>query len=385
MTVFPLAAAAALLLGPWSARLIGSYAWRDFTLSERLLSESVIVVDYLRWIVMPRARDLGFYHDDIVPLRSVLAPAVLPSLVCILVLIVTVWTLRRRQPLVAAGIALFLVGHALESSVLPLELAFEHRNYLPAAGIWLAVTSALTHALGQGRALALLTLCAALFGGVTLGMTPVWGDATRLHEYLFKLHPDSLRARAVVVEQHLAHGRYTEAAQLLVGRRDIVLRLQAMRLGCLRDGQAGTATRQVLTDLGRQPRIEAFALTLLQWLAMQVRDGACAIDAHDLVAALRANRDRNMSPTHRLRLYVATAHLNRRLGNIEQSLGDLERAAGMAPADPYPWFFAAEIAAESGQSARARAYLEHANALPRAASPSMRRLDSGVRALLPSL
>jgi len=384
ITVLPLVGAIALVLGPWWARLIGSYAWRNFDLAERLLSQSVIVVDYLRWIVMPRARDLGFYHDDIAPLRSIFAPGVVPSLTLILLLIVAAWTLRKRQPLVAAGIAFFFVGHALESSVLPLELAFEHRNYLPAVGVWIAVTAVLASALGQRRALALLVLCAGLFGGVTLGMTPLWGDATRLHDYLFKLHSDSVRARVVAVEQRLANGRYAQAAQLLAGRREITLRLQAVRLSCLRDRHAGGDASEALADLGRQPRIEAMALTLLQWLAEQARYGTCAIDPDALLAALRTNRDRSMSPAHRLRLYIAAAHLNRRIGNVEQALADLEGAARLAPADPYAWFFAAEVAAESGQLERAQGYLARASALPRAARPSMRRLDAAVRAMLPS-
>jgi hypothetical protein len=52
----------------------------------------------------------------------------------------------------AFGIAWFFIGHALESTVLPLELAHEHRNYLPLFGMVLIAGWGLLHALeGKGE------------------------------------------------------------------------------------------------------------------------------------------------------------------------------------------------------------------------------------------
>ena len=45
--------------------------------------------------------------------------------------------------LIGYGILFFLAGHALESSIFPLEIYFEHRNYLPAVGLALALVSGL--------------------------------------------------------------------------------------------------------------------------------------------------------------------------------------------------------------------------------------------------
>jgi len=46
--------------------------------------------------------------------------------------------LLRRRPLAAFGILFFFAGHRLESTLIPLELAFEHRNDLPSLGLILA-------------------------------------------------------------------------------------------------------------------------------------------------------------------------------------------------------------------------------------------------------
>lgn len=40
------------------------WATRDFTLKTRLLSETRIVVDYIRWTLLPTPQGLSFYHDN---------------------------------------------------------------------------------------------------------------------------------------------------------------------------------------------------------------------------------------------------------------------------------------------------------------------------------
>src|SRR5690606_28740337 len=45
---------------------------------------------------------------------------------------------RKRAPGIFVGWFFFLAAHLVESSFLPLELYFEHRNYLPALGLSIA-------------------------------------------------------------------------------------------------------------------------------------------------------------------------------------------------------------------------------------------------------
>ena len=47
------------------------------------------------------------------------------------------WGVRRRA-MWSFGLLWYLVGHSLESSLLSLELVFEHRNYVPSFGILFA-------------------------------------------------------------------------------------------------------------------------------------------------------------------------------------------------------------------------------------------------------
>lgn len=145
--------AAAVLAAVKPVLFFGSYVGRDFTPYERVLSECRILLDYLRWAFIPDLRQLGLFHDDILPSRGLLDPATtLPSVIVVTALVVAGFGLRKRLPLLSFGLLWFFAGQLMESTVLPLELAFEHRNYLPLFGLLLGLVGTLYPlAAAQGR------------------------------------------------------------------------------------------------------------------------------------------------------------------------------------------------------------------------------------------
>ncbi len=91
----------------------------------------------------------------------------IPLVVFIVTLLVTGFAVRRRAPVLSLGILWFFAGQVLESTVLPLEIAFEHRNYLADYGILLPACYALPSTgyaprILQFRRVALVPLIAAL-------------------------------------------------------------------------------------------------------------------------------------------------------------------------------------------------------------------------------
>jgi len=122
--------------------LLRPSAWanRDFTLGTRLLSEARIVVDYIGWTLLPTPHALSFYHDDFRISTGVLSPwTTLTSILLLVTLATGAILLRRRRPLVALGLALYLGCHLLTGTILPLELIYEHRNYFASFGLLLAL------------------------------------------------------------------------------------------------------------------------------------------------------------------------------------------------------------------------------------------------------
>ena len=165
--------------------LSDSFASRDFTLWERLLSEGRILCDYLLWIFVPNPAWMGTFHDDIVLSTGFFQPiSTVFAIVFLLALTIAAWRLRCRNPGFAFGVAWFLVGHSMESTILPLELVFEHRNYLPMAGLLLGAVCAVgpwaaSHSSGRATAVAGTALILACAGLTTIRATS-WGNPLTL-------------------------------------------------------------------------------------------------------------------------------------------------------------------------------------------------------------
>ncbi|MFV0278633.1 MAG: hypothetical protein ACK5HY_15825, partial [Parahaliea sp.] len=140
------AAVAVLLLVLGWDWLAGRYGPRDFSLEERVLTQGRVLWDYLGQIVWPELDRLGLYHDDVEVSRSLFEPRATLlawlawSGVLVALVIALRWPWGRR---LVFGPLFYLVGHSLESSVWPLEIYFEHRNYLPGVGLAIAGASML--------------------------------------------------------------------------------------------------------------------------------------------------------------------------------------------------------------------------------------------------
>lgn len=137
--IMPAVTATAWLLAH-AGYITGGYALRDFTLSQRLLTEPRILWSYVQTLLFPVGREMGIYHDNYPISTGLLHPlSTLPALLAWIALAVAAWWARHRSPLFAAGVLFFLVGQSIESSFIALELYFEHRNYLPSVGLLMAV------------------------------------------------------------------------------------------------------------------------------------------------------------------------------------------------------------------------------------------------------
>jgi hypothetical protein len=176
-----------------------SYAGRDFTLVGRLLTEPRILCDYLLWIVLPLPRWMGIFHDDIVVSSGLFTPATTALSIAFLVaLVIGAWRLRMRAPAFAFAVAWFLVGHSMESSILPLELAFDHRNYLPMAGVLLGIVCLVVPWLrtAPARVGTVVTVVVVVaLSATTAAWAYTWGDPLRLALAEAEHHPESARAQ----------------------------------------------------------------------------------------------------------------------------------------------------------------------------------------------
>ena len=178
----------------------GGYAGRNFTLAERLLTEPRIIFDYLQHILLPKMNYSTLFHDDYQISTSLFSPwTTLPAIISIILLPIMALLVKKKYPLVAFAIAWFFAGHLIESTVLPLELYFEHRNYLPILGIMIAIAyyAAKFSSTNKTVTIGLSGIFICLFAFITYQNTTLWGKPAQQAKAWYEKHPNSLRTREI--------------------------------------------------------------------------------------------------------------------------------------------------------------------------------------------
>jgi protein O-mannosyl-transferase len=200
------------VLGVWlflSSGFIGNilngYERRTFTLSERLLTQPRIVVFYLSQIFYPIADRLSLDHDIVIS-NGLFSPwTTLPAIFLIIGLIgFSIWKINK-YPLLAFAILFFFLNHIIESSIISLELIFEHRNYLPSLFLFLPIAAGIKKAIDyysyenhsnfmRGLLVCFSVALIVMFGLGTYVRNMAWADEKTLWEDTIEKAPGRARA-----------------------------------------------------------------------------------------------------------------------------------------------------------------------------------------------
>ncbi|MDP7740364.1 MAG: tetratricopeptide repeat protein [Lentisphaeria bacterium] len=120
--------------------LVEGYKSRDFNMAQRVMTEWRVIVFYLSLLLLPLPQRLNLDHHCELISQSIFAPpSTVLSLLFILGLLAGAGVAARRYPLPAFCVLWFFINLALESTIINLELVFEHRMYLPTVGIMIGV------------------------------------------------------------------------------------------------------------------------------------------------------------------------------------------------------------------------------------------------------
>ncbi|HET7649601.1 MAG TPA: tetratricopeptide repeat protein [Gammaproteobacteria bacterium] len=200
---------------PWDLGTIPTE--RPWSYGQRLLTEPRVLLDYLRLLWLPHPYTSGLFNDQIAASTDIFHPwTTLPALLAVILLPLAALAWRRRFPLIAAAILFYFAGQLLESSVIALELYYEHRNYLPALLMFWPL-AALFVAPGKRlrpRVIAVIAVVLMLAGMTHLRST-VWGNGTEQALLWAALNPNSDRAAADASQFEMHLGRAAEAEQRL--------------------------------------------------------------------------------------------------------------------------------------------------------------------------
>jgi hypothetical protein len=229
---------------------IASYGGRNFNFSERLMTETRILWDYLRQIFIPARGGTGLYQDDYVISRSLSELAVIAAILGWMLLFTLTWIFRKRYSVLLFALLWFFAGHLIESTFIPLELYFEHRNYLAAFGPIFALCVLIWQIQGSlmyfARGILALVLALNLF--LLSEATSLWGDPLVAATVWTEEHPQSPRAAQFLarVYYHAGDPVAMRVATLEGYKRNpnnISLALQTVNLSCLYDNEAEQLAR----------------------------------------------------------------------------------------------------------------------------------------------
>ncbi len=296
-------------------RILAGYNHRDFTLVQRVLTEFRVVIFYISLLLWPHPSRLNLEHDFSLSHSLVDPVTTALALAAIIGLLAAAVVTARRSRLVSFAILWFFGNLVIESSIIPLELVFEHRNYLPSmfvifAGVYLLFEY------GKPAWLAPLLLCAVAAGLSlwTLERNRVWSDEVALYRDCVEKSPAKARphnnlgaalARRDRLDEAIAHYR-----QALKVKPDYADAHYNLGYALARQGKLEAAVSEFATALRLEPRSlkthNNMGVTL-----MLLHRPRKAIDHFN--AALKIN--------------PADADVHNNLGTALKSVGELDAAA----------------------------------------------------------
>jgi protein O-mannosyl-transferase len=197
----------------WDTTLDG----RPWTVGERAWTQGRVLVEYLGLLLLPRVLSPGLFNDGYLVSHGPLSPVTsLLSWLLLLMLLTVGFRYRKRFPRLATALMFFFAGHLLESTLVPLELFFEHRNYVPALLLGWPLAAAIVRAplARWARSLIGVTVLA-LLAATTYARVDAWGHPARLAALWATRNPDSARALAMWTEVTIDAGFPDRAATWL--------------------------------------------------------------------------------------------------------------------------------------------------------------------------
>jgi tetratricopeptide (TPR) repeat protein len=228
LLAIPILAVAALVVHDrvggsfWSQLTAHRSVIQSFTLTEHFLTEGRVIIHYLTLMVWPHPSRLSIEYDFPLSRGWFDPPATAVSWLAIAGLIAAGLWLRRRAPLAAFGILWFFLQLAIESSVIPLDLVFEHRLYLPSMGLAILAASGSAWVWrrwpGRGERWIPAVVAGALvlvWTGWTIERNRAWKTEWSLWTDAVAKAPANPRALATLALAHRDRGELDRAVELL--------------------------------------------------------------------------------------------------------------------------------------------------------------------------
>jgi len=208
-----------------------SYKSRSFTQFQRLLTQPRVLFFYLGLIFYPVSTRYSIIHDYEIsgglfhPLTTV------SSIVSVVVVLLVAIVLMRKYKLLSFAIIFYFINHSIESTIVPLEMVYEHRNYIPSMFLFFPLAKGVVDylqraSLGFSIVLSLsLSLLMIFVGMATYTRNMDWKTDETLWQSALSHAPDSARVYqnlsvALMENNKISLDEFIKVNQFSYGYRD---------------------------------------------------------------------------------------------------------------------------------------------------------------------
>jgi tetratricopeptide (TPR) repeat protein len=200
------------------------YSHRTFTLYERLLTEPRVLLFHLSQLLIPSLSSFSIEHGFNLSTSFFSPWTTTPAILLCSSLIGLSLILLNKIPILSFGILFFFLSHTVESTILPLEIIHEHRNYLPSLFIFLPISYYIILFIKDFSPkknrfvslLLLLTITAFVSINVltTINRNSLWETEETLWKDSLKNEPNSARPYLNLAKVFYEQNRLSEASQM---------------------------------------------------------------------------------------------------------------------------------------------------------------------------
>ena len=198
---------------PVSLDKLPDFAKGQFTMGQRLLTQTRVVLFYLGLFLFPHPSRLNIDHDIGLSLSPIDPPVTIVAMAVIAAALAWALWRARSQRLLSFCVLWYLGNLVIESTVIPLALIFEHRAYLPTVGASVALVVLGKRWLGRLHPLGLVVLAVAV--GVcswwTIERNRTWGSVLSIWADSAAKSPNKARPQYNLAHNLHLQGRAAEA------------------------------------------------------------------------------------------------------------------------------------------------------------------------------
>ncbi len=191
------------------------YAHRPFSLWERVMTEWRVVVYYFTLIFLPLPSRLNLDYDFPLSLSLINPPTTILSLAVILGLIWLALYLAKKEPLISYFILWFFINLVVESTIVALDLVYEHRLYLPGIGAFIIIIWGLERAIHHLAPRLRTPLKVIMLAILTINLSMMTYQRNKVWQSVISILEDVAKKAPTNARQHVNLGvAYSDAKML---------------------------------------------------------------------------------------------------------------------------------------------------------------------------